>query len=266
MEEAVTAELCVAVPFHTTKNGYLEECLQSVRASQGVRLEVIGIDDRSQDGAREIAERYCDQIIDGPGLCNWRPGAIHWPVFQAWLTTKAPFVTYLFSDDRVDPQRFRCQVGDLQLLAKDSKNVAANYVSTWIIDQQGRRRQPILAPEPGPHLFGGIPTFTEGLVIDRQKFFDAGGLDFPIHVAAMAEAWIWAAAGAAGKVVRVNLMGPPQLLEFRQHPETISASGRARYFDAVQQTRFFEEDQWRLWRRIEPQFHELVRKAKLMNS
>lgn len=251
------ADLCVALPFHTSKNGYLKECLESIRSNRDVSIEVIGVNDKADDEARALAEKHCDQVIDGPGLCNWRPGAIHWPVFQAWLTTKSPFVTYLFSDDLSLPPRYARQVA----VMKNLPQYPACYTGTEIVNGDGRTLKVLVPP---PRLaFGGIPTYTESLVIRREAFEAVGGLDFPIHAAAKAEAWIWAACGAAGQLAYIpHILG----LRFREHPETISASGKERYKAAVEKTRFFEEDHWRLWKRIEPRFEELVRKAKENDS
>lgn len=256
----MTPELSVAVPFHSLRQGYLKECFESIVASKNVSIEIIGINDRSSDGARELAEKYCNQIIDGPGFCNRRPGAIHWPVFQAWLTTRCPYVTYLFSDDRVEHLRYGAQVEDLK-----KTGASAAYTHTTIIDSRGKAKHVVPAPGVGPHLFGGIPAFTESLVLDRKKFFEVGGLDYPIHVAALAEAWIWAAAGAAGKLVRTDILGAGDL-EFREHPETITESGKTTYADHVKVTRFREEQHWELWNRVEQRYRELVEIARGQNA
>lgn len=249
----MTAELCVAVPV-MNRERYLEECLRPIR-ELGSRVEIVVIDDRSTDGTRKVAERYADQVIDGPGLCNWRPGAIHWPVFQAWLTTKCPYVTYMFSDDRTTAMRYEEQLRRIKM-----EGAAAVFSPTRLIDKDGRPGRMIF-PSPTPS-FGGIHTFAETLVIDREKFFAVGGLDFPVHVAAKAEAWIWAAAGAAGKLRYVGVTG----FEFREHPETLSASASARYEKAVATTRFTEADQWKLWGRVEPRFGELCQKAARIHA
>lgn len=252
----MTSDLAIAVPFHTSKNGYLEECLASLEENRReVSLEIIGINDQADGEARSIAESYCDQVINGPGLCNWRPGAIHWPVFQAWLTTKCPFVTYLFSDDLSNPPRYKTQ---LEVL-KRYPELAGSFAPCQLAFPNGEAKGAPLFPNvDGTSL---IHFYTETLVLRRKPFEEVGGLDYPIHAAAMAEAWIWAAAQAAGRLAYVNTPG----FIFREHPETLSASGTPeskRSVQASNETRWGAEETWALWRRIEPRFSDLVRKAK----
>lgn len=259
----MTPSLCIAIPAWN-REAMLAECIAPLRQELNYTVEIVVIDDRSSDGTRRVAELYGCRIIDGPGYCNWRPGAIHWPVFHAWLTTKCPYISYIFSDDIPIPKTYASAISFLE--EGKQKGITAVYSDTVVVDADKSRSRVAVAPPPGPHLFGGIPAYTESLVIAREPFIAVGGCDFPIHAAAMAEAWIWAAAGAAGRVCKLN-RGPA--LAFREHAGTLSAIGtpeselsaRARLI-----TNFGAEEAWALWRRAEPTFHNLVARAKEKNK
>jgi glycosyltransferase involved in cell wall biosynthesis len=257
----MSAKLCIAIPAWNREK-MLEECLSPLRFLGDV-LEIVVIDDRSSDETRKVAEQYAHRIIDGPGACNWRPGAIHWPVFHTWLTTKCPYISYIFSDDIPCTPFLSSAIAFLE--ANVGGGCSAVYGDTLVMNEDKTRSRVAVAPPPGPHLFGGIPCYTESLVIARQPFIDAGGCDFPIHCATMAEAWIWAAAGASGRVIKLNA-GPA--LAFREHPGTLSVNGPdsdlSRRSKAV--TGFGAEEAWVLWQRAAPTFQQLVAKAKAKNS
>lgn len=256
-------DLCVVIPAWNREK-MLSECLDALKNNTSVSMEVWVVDDRSTDRTRQVAESYGCNIIDGPGMCNWRPGAIHWPVFQVWLMTKCPFITYLFSDDLSIAPRYNAQLEYMKL----HPELSATYAKTKIFRDKAH---PFLmgldttSPYPGAQLFGGIPTYTESLVIRREPFIAAGGLDYPIHVAYNAEAWIWAAAGAAGKVVPVNADG----FYFREHADTLSkdlSSESAKGKAMEQKTGWGAADAARLWKVAEPKFLMLVEKAKKINA
>lgn len=245
------ADLCVAVPAWNRET-MLIECLRSLKGNTDVSMEITVIDDRSSDGTRGVAEEFGCKVIDGPGYCNWRPGAIHWPVFHTWLVTKCPYITYIFSDDRSRAPRLAAQ-----LRAMKEKGFAATFANTTLLDVDGYPSRTV-KPKTGDFSFGGIPAYTETLVIDRKKFVEAGGLDYPIHVAAQAEAWIWAAAGAAGRIAYVDVDG----FQFRKHPGTLTNDAKNKYAEATAVTEFLEEDHWELWKRVTPRFFELVARAE----
>lgn len=244
-------EICIAIPVWNREK-LLHECLSSL-STNNIPMEVIVIDDRSTDNTREIAKSFGCKIIDGPGACNWRPGAIHWPVFQSWIITKAPYITYIFSDDLSEAPRLEAQLKTIR-----SGKWSAITAPTTVINTAGKTIREVNPPTVLQ--FGSIPHYCETLLIDRQKFTDVGGLDYPIHAALNAEAWIWAACGAAGDIASVSAKG----FKFREHPTALSSNATPdTQFskDMEKLTGWGPNDAIRIFERARPKFEELVRKA-----
>lgn len=249
-------DLCIVIPAWNREK-LLAECLSSVFANTGFSKEVWVVDDASTDNTKSVAESFGCKIISGPGRCNWRPGAVHWPVFQGWMMTKAKYITYLFSDDLSLPSRYITQLNSFK------PEFSAVYADTTIIDGNGKTKRVHTAPLKLN--FGGIPTYCESLVIDREKFIKAGGLDWPIHCAYMAEGYIWSACGAGGLVRKADAPG----FCFREHANALSSgavTGSA--FDKQQRalTGWGGPEAIDLWTRVIPQYTNLTAIANRING
>jgi hypothetical protein len=185
------------------------------------------------------------RIKRGPGRSNWRPGAIHFPVFEHWLQTKCDYISYQFSDEWSGPTRLRYQME--QILDEAAKWSYCGRVE--IAGGDGgvfSSRQYSFNPQ-------SVPTnqlMTPSLLIHRQSFEEVGGLDFPIHAAAKAEEWIQTHCAFLGKPARIS---HANMYFFREHPESLGNNQKPNsetYRTAIAETGFVEEDHWRLWHRV----------------
>lgn len=236
-------------------------------------IEIMVVDDRSTDNTLEIvriaqasaaanvfAGMRSVRLINGPGRCNWRPGAIHWPVFNQWLATKCKYVGYQFSDDYSDHRRVKIQIDGMEGFGLDwSYCKTVRFVD--VNDKFVRKQNYEFTPRMLPSLHLMVP----GMLVNAAKFREVGGLDFPIHVGAKAEEWIITHAALLGKPVEA--VG--ELFSFRLHDEALGAKQgptSSTYVAAVNETGWVEEDHWALWRRVEHVHQAAAMKARKLHG
>jgi hypothetical protein len=201
------------------------------------------------------------RIKRGPGRSNWRPGSIHYPIFEHWIQTKCDFVSYQFSDEWSGKQRIELQ---MKLLLGDATYPKWSYCRQieWVnrVGQKtgSRRYEFDRSRVPCNQLM------TPSIIVHRNSFEDVGGLDFPLHAAAKAEEWIQ---------THCALLGEPNgvlgldMYFFREHLESLGGSqtpGTQAYKDAILETGFVEEDHWRLWGRIANEYDVRVARARTL--
>lgn len=197
------------------------------------------------------------RIKRGPGRSNWRPGAIHFPVFEHWLQTKCDLVTYQFSDELSGSTRFERQVERMIAIGRkwcylrdvDVINGAGDFIRRQSFNFD-RKRVPC------------NQLMTPSIIVDRVLFEAAGGLDYPLHVAAKAEEWIQTHCGLVGNPADVSGDG---LYFFREHEESLGHGqkpGSKTYESSIAETGWVEEDHWRLWGRVENMYRTRATKAQ----
>lgn len=194
----------------------------------------------------------------GPGRSNWRPGAIHFPVFEHWLQTKCDYVGYQFSDEYSHPSRIGMQVAGM-LQGKALWSYCGN---THIVDYHDQTLE-VRTYNWARTAAGANTLMTPTILANRNAFEAVGGLDYPLHAAAKAEIWIQ---------THCALMGNPSVWRpkeaayyFIQHNESLGNGqkpGSAAYQQAINETGFLEEDHWRLWNRIDQIHNERVNRAR----
>lgn len=196
-----------------------------------------------------LADRWAGmrsiRIKRGPGRSNWRPGAIHFPVFEHWIQTKCELISYQFSDEMSGPQRISSQI----VAMLDSHAPWSYLTNVNVINKTGQI--------VGYHGYAfdrkRIPSnqlMTPSIIVNKTMFEQVGGLDYPLHAAAKAEEWIQTHCALIGNPVSVDGSG---LYYFRQHLESLGHEhrpGSPMYHDAVLHTGWVEEDHWRLWNHI----------------
>lgn len=198
------------------------------------------------------------RIKRGPGRSNWRPGAIHFPVFEHWLQTKCDYVGYQFSDEYSHPSRIGMQVtGMLQ-----GKALWSYCGNTHIVDYHDQTLE-VRTYNWTRAAAGANTLMTPTILVNRNAFEAVGGLDYPLHAAAKAEIWIQ---------THCALMGNPSVWRpkeaayyFIQHNESLGNGqkpGSTAYQQAINETGFLEEDHWRLWNRIDQIHNERVNRAR----
>lgn len=200
------------------------------------------------------------RIKRGPGRSNWRPGAIHFPVFEHWLQTKCDYVTYQFSDELSGPDRFMFQMSDL--LARKEYWTYLPHVTN--IDREGMQLG-VSAYEFTRYRVPCNHLMTPSIIVHRESFERVGGLDFPLHAAARAEEWIQTHCAMLPGDPVTNRTWPQDLYRFRIHPESLGHEQRPNsktYTESIAETGWVEEDHWRLWKRIAPIYDERAQIAR----
>lgn len=249
----------------------LEQCIETlVNQDYSGPISVLVVDDQSTDNTVGLVERWQTLAKDhqfprevklqfGPGRSNWRPGAIHRPFFEHALTCKAEYVGYQFSDDYSSYNRVRLQVGEMQMRQKywsycrETKFVDLNgNVKSRKSHDFVRSRD--MQASTGPLL----PVY--GFLVNRRKFIDAGGCDYPLHAGANAEAWISIHCGMTSDPVIVDCP-----MFFRVHEEALGNKqkpGSSTYRESTSITGFVEEDHWALWAKIQDVYNLRAHQAR----
>jgi hypothetical protein len=104
---------------------------------------------------------------------------------------------------------------------------------------------------------------TPTILVNRNAFEAAGGLDYPIHAAAKAEIWIQTYCAVLGNPA---VWRPKEAAYyFIHHDESLGNDqrpGSLAYKEAIDSTGFLEEDHWRLWNRIAHIHDNCARRAR----
>lgn len=107
----------VVVPFYNVES-YISECLESLAAQTLSDIEVILVDDGSQDGSRRVAEEFAArdprfvvvrQPNRGPGPA--RNEGLRW--------ARGPYLAFADSDDIVPPEAYEVLVSSLERTGSD---------------------------------------------------------------------------------------------------------------------------------------------------
>ncbi|CEA08458.1 CDP-glycerol:poly(glycerophosphate) glycerophosphotransferase [Arthrobacter saudimassiliensis] len=111
-DKAASPLLSVVIPVYNVSS-YLDECLQSVLSQDYKTLEVILVDDGSEDGSKEIVARYAAQ--------HKRVKAIYMPHGGNGAARNAgikiaqgKYITFVDSDDRVKPGAYSAMIAQLE--------------------------------------------------------------------------------------------------------------------------------------------------------
>ena len=174
--------LSVVVPFYNVED-YLEECLVSLRFQDHRKVEIILVDDGSQDGSAEIARahRRRDPRIrlvrqENAGLSAARNTGVH--------HARGEFLTFVDSDDVVQPTAFSAPLEALR--ASGSDFAVTNYdridkirrkaADRWIREAHAVRRLGVTVddfPDAMVNAVAWSKTY-------RRAFWDRQQLSFPL--------------------------------------------------------------------------------------
>jgi len=167
-------EVSVLIPSHD-RRGHLARAVASVLAQEGVRLEVVVVDDGSVDGTSSL-------LLD---LERRHPGVVR-PVFQphrgvaaarntAIRTARGAYLAFLDSDDRFLPGKLAKQ---LAAMRRRPDVLVSHTREIWY--RQGRRvRQRARHRPPGGYIFERcLEMCVVGMstVMARRELFDRYGL------------------------------------------------------------------------------------------
>ena len=197
---------------------YLEAALASIVAQGEPNLEVIAVDDASQDDSVAILESYADRlelrVVQQPHQGNWVASTNH-----ALSLARGEFVSFLHQDDVWE----RGRLSRLRSLANDYPAAGMLFHPAYYLDARGGRlglwTSPLIAGEHPPGLlvepllvqnFIAIPT----PIVRREVAERVGGLDERLWYTADWDFWM--------KVAEIApvVYEPTPLAGFRIHAES----------------------------------------------
>ena len=221
----------------STRNGsrYLEEALGSLAAQTYPELEIVAVDDGSNDSTPDILARFVARHprtrllrTEGVGLA----AALHRAAGEA----TGAYLARQDDDDRSHPERIARQIRFFQA----HPEVGVLGTAATRIDEGGKAIGPYPVPstraEIAAALRRGTP-FVHGSVMMRREVYDAsGGYRAAFQAAQDVDLWLRIPKG----IGFVNL--PEPLYEWREHPGGVFARARDRqlFFAAV--ARVFAEE------------------------
>lgn len=103
----------VALCFHHER--YVEQCLDSIAAQDGVRVQLVVTDDASTDGTLEVVRRWCDRTaLDCTVVANDVNVGLTATLNRALAHVRGDFVAVIAADDWMEPGRLAAQVAWLE--------------------------------------------------------------------------------------------------------------------------------------------------------
>jgi alpha-1,3-rhamnosyltransferase len=215
------ALVSVAIPAYNHA-AYIEACLASVCAQTYAELELVLIDDGSQDDTLEVARRYLEPHRDRFRrivLERQENQGVSAASNAVIATCQGEWVHLLGSDDVLHPDK----VARIQQAIADwnSADLALVHADADTIDEHGRpvtRRRQKPRPAPGPdreawrELFLGDNFIINPTVaLRRDTFLAVGGFDRKL---ALEDIDCWLRLSARYAIARV----PEVLASYRKHP------------------------------------------------
>ncbi len=186
----MSVELSVVIP---TRNRWplLRRAIACALAQREVELEVLVVDDGSDDGSAERAEAIGDERVT---VVRRAQGGVAAARNFGIELAAAPRVALLDDDDLWAPDKCRIQ---LDALAATGAEIA--YTSQVVVDDSLRFKRVLEAPDPDSLLEGLLGSNSIGtpssVVADRGALIAAGGFDDRFSVLADWDMWLRLCAG-----------------------------------------------------------------------
>jgi len=166
----VSSEVAVVIPAYQAEDK-LEAAVRSVQAQTLAAVELLVVDDGSQDRTTEVARQLGARCIRQE---NAGPGAARNAGVRA---TTAPFVAFLDADDWFAPEKLARQLD----LLRDSRSVAC-CTDAWVVrgpTVTGRKNAALKVPPTLTldRLLIGNPVVCSSVMVRREAFDAVGGFD-----------------------------------------------------------------------------------------
>jgi glycosyltransferase involved in cell wall biosynthesis len=184
---------------------YLAEAIDSVFAQTYRPLELIVVDDGSDDGSAAVAQSYGDALTYVHQDNKGNGGARNTAVEQA----SGEYFAFLDADDRFVPDKLDWQMAALD--ADPTLDIAFGHVAEFVspeLDEETRRGIRPPAPEPAPWMAPNL------MLIRRESFLRVGKFSESVRVGVTVD-WYARAAEAGLK----HLILPQVVLERRLHTQ-----------------------------------------------
>ena len=170
-----STQLSVIMPVYNGAE-YMRASIDSVLASRGVELELICVDDGSEDESAQIILEYAGRDAR-VRCCAVKHAGVSVARNEAMKLALGEYVTFVDSDDRVEPDYLA------GLVSKARETGADCVVSGWTrVSGDDRQELPIVAREvaakPHPVLQAMLPKNTWGSVYSRAVL-ERSGAEFP---------------------------------------------------------------------------------------
>jgi len=228
--------LSIVVPVYAVEE-YLAACLDSILAQPDAPFEVIVVDDGSPDGSARIARRYARRdarvrVVTRPngGLSAARNTGIE--------HATAPYLTFIDSDDVVDPEGLQAALRSLAVTGSDYALLPYRQfrdvddpspTPPWVAAIYGERTRTLVAHE-SPEVLAQATAWSK---VYRRAFWDRAELRFRER-ALYEDQEVTARAFAAAD--RIDLVPVPTYL-WRVRPGSITREATERsigaFFDAI---------------------------------
>ena len=155
-EEIMKKTLTVVVPTYNIEK-YIEQCLASFVIEEVMdQLEVLVINDGSQDGSVAIAEKFEVQYPQTFRIIHKKNGGHGSTINRGIQEAKGQYFKVVDGDDWVERAAFVKLVTNLNQLSSDA--IISNYY--WVHDANGSRKPEFKEPFPGV-VYGREYRFTE---------------------------------------------------------------------------------------------------------
>lgn len=189
---------------------YLREAIDSVLSQEGVRVELVVVDDGSTDGSPGIIKEYSGRITS-----IWQPNSRQ-AVAQnnAIRNSVGEYVAYLDSDDVCLPGRLRRQVDFLE----KNPDFDLVYCATEYIDSEGNTLMIKIPKEPDPLRLLYLNDVPHSAVMHRRGALERVGLFDETYPNQDWDLWV-----RFSEVSRLGLL-PLPLVKYREHPANLTNS------------------------------------------
>ena len=205
-------DISVVVPTRNSEST-LAWTLLSLKSQAGAAVEIIAVDSDSTDRTRTICAAYEVPVINVPA------GNMYAAINAGIRRSKAPWVTYLNSDDYVYADSFARSLSSARAVAADIAYGMCDYV-----DWRGRHIHTFRPAGSG--LLAGLfqanvcPFPQQGSIFTREVFETAGGFSEDLRLSS--DFALFRIAHRQG--FRFCRVPPPSVGAFRIHPSQLSHS------------------------------------------
>ena len=123
-------DISIIIPVYNSEK-YIEECLDSILKQEGIKKEIILVDDGSTDSSGVLCDRYAHDFnfISVLHHSNSGPATAK---NRGYKEAKGRYISFIDSDDKLMPEMFSCMLGSAE--AHQADIVCCSYLQ---VDEQG---------------------------------------------------------------------------------------------------------------------------------
>jgi glycosyltransferase involved in cell wall biosynthesis len=184
----VDPEVSVVIPTRN-RRALLGRSLASALGQQGVRLEVVVVDEASGDGTAAYLGSLSDRRICV--VRNEAPVGVSRARNAGLAVARGPWVAFLDDDDLWAPDRVRAQLDELAGRPDAGWSCTASVVVDSALRILGAQHPPPQESLPGRILrYNAVPGGASGVLARTELVRDLGGFDSQLRILADWDLWI----------------------------------------------------------------------------